>query len=102
MSAFIRSQIWWVLANTLGIAAFLTFASKTWIEPELANEAGASAGSFIVWGFSALPILVVFLLAHAIIGIIALRGKRGWALPIALTSACWIAAAVFDNFHHGI
>lgn len=91
-----------MLANTLGIAMFWSFASKTWIEPELANESGASAGNFIVWGFSALPILVLFLLAHAIVGIIALRGKQGWALPVTLTTACWVAAAVFDNFHHGI
>lgn len=98
-----KRQIWWVSANSLGIGAFLTFASRAWIEPELANEPGASAGDFIVWGVSALPILTIFLLAHLFVGaaILATR-RRDWTWVFVLTAICWVAAAVFDNAHHGI
>jgi len=103
MAILTQRHLWWGLANALGIAAFLAFAAQAWIEPELANESGASAGNFILWGVSALPILVIFLLAHLIVAGWALaqkRRERMWVL--ALTATCWIVVAMFDNAHHGI
>ena len=103
MKIFNQRSVWWVLANMLGIGVFLAFASKSWIEPALADVPGASVGNFMVWGTSALPILVSFFFVHLIVGLIALkRMQRDWALALMLTTGCWIAAAVFDNAHHGI
>ena len=44
MAIFKQRRAWWGLANALGLTTFLAFASRAWIEPELANEPGASAG----------------------------------------------------------
>jgi|GEM_PF-6071296 len=38
----------WVVANLIGMALFLHLATQTWIEPELANEPGASGESITV------------------------------------------------------
>ena len=103
MTILMQRRVWWFLANVFGIGAFLAFASKAWIEPELANQPGASAGDFIVWGISALPILVIFIIAHIVVGGLAVTKLRlDWALPLVLTTVSWIAAAIFDNMHHGI
>ena len=103
MAIFQQGRAWWVLANALGIATFLAFASRAWIESELAKEPGASAGDFIVWGVSALPVLVIFIVAHLFVGGWALpKMRRDWTWVLALTANCWIVAALFDNAHHGI
>jgi hypothetical protein len=97
----------WVVANLLGLTLFVRFAARTWIEPELANEPGASGGEFMVWGLSALPILLLFILAHFAFGFVA-RGQRqrsgSWRgeIFVGYTLLCWIAAFLFDNAHHGI
>lgn len=98
-----RQQIRWVLANATGIAAFLAFASREWIEPEIANEPGAGGGDLFVWGLTALPIMILFVVAHLIVGGIALtKMRRDWASPFILTTGCWIAVVIFDNAHHAI
>jgi hypothetical protein len=103
MAIFKQRSVWWFLANALGMAAFLAFASRAWIEPELADEPGLSAGDSIVWGISALPVLIIFFVAHLIVGGWALaKMRRDWAWVLALTVICWMVAAVFDNAHHGI
>ncbi len=103
MNGLKQMQVWWVLANVIGIGAFLALASKVWIEPELASEPGASAGDSLVWGVSALPFLILFFLLHlAVSGMALERRQRAWALPIIVTTISWIAAAVFDRAQHGI
>lgn len=98
-----QRRVWWALVNALGVMAFLAFGARAWIEPELAGEPGASAGDFIVWGASALPVLMIFMVSHLIVGGWAFaKGKRDWTWALALTATCWIVAAVFDNAHHGI
>ena len=99
---------WWIWAgaNLIGVAAFLHVASQTWIEPELANERGASGGEAIVWGMSALPILLLFFLAHFAMGFLAhnQRERSGsWRgeIFVGVTFLCWAAAIYFDNAHHG-
>jgi hypothetical protein len=97
----------WVAANLIGLAVFLHIAAQTWIEPELANEAGASGGEFIVWGMSALPILILFFLAHFAMSFVAHHQRKrsgSWRgeIFVVVTFLCWISAFYFDNAHHGI
>ncbi len=96
----------WVIVNLIGMAAFLYFAVETWIEPELANEPGASGGEFMVWGVSALPIFLFFMLAHFGISVatgLERRRSGSWRGEIFLgvTLWCWFAVFVYDNSHHG-
>lgn len=102
-----RGWLRWLAANFIGIGLFLYFAIQTWIEPELADMSGANGGSFIVWGITALPIFVLFMLAHIIAGFRAIKQfttKRDWrgAMFTAATLLLWTGAILFDNAHHGI
>jgi hypothetical protein len=105
---FIPSRWWiWVSINLVGIGVFISLAMPTWIEPELANVPGASAGDPIIWGLTALPILVIFFLLHLIFGFALLSKRLQLARPQglllgALTFLCWVAAFTFDNVHHGV
>jgi hypothetical protein len=95
-----------VLLNVVGIVAFLVSASDTWIEPELADVAGASGGSGIVGGLTALPIFLGFglldLLWVLFVCLVCPRKeiwRIGWAfLSLAVT---WAVALYFDNSRHG-
>jgi hypothetical protein len=91
----------WLALNAGGIALFFTLAVKTWIEPELANGPGASGGAAFVWGLSALPVFLLFIVANLVAGFMALRRGHG-AIFVALTLLAWIAAFYFDGIHHGI
>ena len=106
MSVALHRWTLWLLANLLGMGLFLHLAVPTWIEPELANEPGASGGEFIVWGTSALPVFLLFMLAHFTFGLIAYRerentGRWRGVLSVGVTLLCWIAVFLFDNAHHG-
>lgn len=52
----------YLILNVMGALLFLAVASKTWIEPEVADIPGASGGAGIVWFLSAVPIFVLFVL----------------------------------------
>lgn len=98
-----RVQLCWLFFNALGIVLFLDLASDAWIEPELANVPGASAGDFIVWGFQAFPVLIVFLLLHVFLAVTMLHGAhRLWLCVVGATAAFWLVAFFLDNAHHGI
>ncbi|MBC9033098.1 hypothetical protein IAG41_11925 [Sphingomonas sp. JC676] len=92
--------------NLAGIAAFLTAASRSWIEPELANVPGASVGDAFIWFVMAAPVLALFLIGNLAWLAGSLRSdassKRMSLLFGALILACWIAAYLFDNSRHGI
>ena len=95
----------WIAANILGLALYLYFASKTWIEPELRGENVATGGVAMVWGLSALPILLVFFLADGIWFAMGLaRGlKRGdWrTLPaLVVVGLVWLGTVWFDFARH--
>jgi hypothetical protein len=97
----------WIAANVVGMALFLYLAVQTWIEPELANEPGANGGEFIVWGITALPVLLLFLLAHFGFGLLAFRqaqrsGSWRGEIFVGATLICWIAVFLYDNAHHGV
>ena len=106
MARFDRWWLWLAL-NAGAIVLFFALAVKTWIEPELANEPGASGGAFMVWGTTALPLFVLFVAAALVLGFKALRElisdkhRRG-IIIVALTLVAWTAAFYFDGIHHGI
>lgn len=106
MSIVLNRWALWLLGNLLGMALFLRLAMPTWIEPELANEPGAGGGEFIVWGMSALPVFLLFMVAHFIFGMVAHREREStgnWRgeLIVGATLLCWLAVFLFDNAHHG-
>ncbi len=97
----------WLALNAGGLLLFFTLAKQTWIEPELSNEPGASGGEFIVWGMTALPILLLSLAGHFVFGFSAYRewvDQKNWrgSVFVAATTLCWGGAFIVDNAHHGI
>jgi hypothetical protein len=97
----------WLLANAVGITIFLVLASQAWIEPELAKVPGAGGGDFMIWGMSALPVMLIFVLAHLAVGVAALKRlieNRRWGGVglLAVTTVAWVIAAFVDNAHHAI
>jgi hypothetical protein len=103
-----RIDRWWIwlAANLIGICLFLGVAARTWTESELVNEPGVSTGgASMVWGFSALPILAAFFVAHVALGTVADRQRQrsgNWRgeIFVLCTLLGWIAAFVFDMAHH--
>ncbi len=47
--------------NVIGVIVYLQFATQGWIEPEVANIPGAAGGGALLWGISALPTLLAFI-----------------------------------------
>jgi hypothetical protein len=101
-----------ILLNAFGVILFIGFASQCWIEPELANEPGASGGDAMVWGVTALPILAAFVLIDflwLIFECIAYLMKKTWRLglaflviPVLVVPVMWAIAIYVDNSHHGM
>ncbi len=105
MGIWTKSDKWWSLANGLGVIAFLALASISWIEPELRGEAVATAGVAMVWGLTALPVLVAFMLADLVWLGLSISRSASWSdlrtmLPWCITLAVWVLAFVFDGLHH--
>jgi len=101
VSALIREK-WWLVANVIGVAAYLHFSSKTWLEPELRGEAVARGGDAVVWALSALPVLATVLVADLMwLSIVTRRGSRtkDWRAMFALfcVGAIWVGTVVIDQ-----
>jgi hypothetical protein len=98
MQASRRVQVGWLVANTLGAAAFLFTASEAWIGPDT-----EPLGEPFVWAIKALPLLAIFLVLHfGVGGMVIARRRRDWVAPLISTILLWMAAILFDNVHHGI
>ena len=96
-----------VTLNTIGVIAYLLFASRCWIEPELANMPGASGGAPIIWGLTALPILITFFTIDflwVLFAYLAYLKKKKWTLhpSFLFIPAVWAIAIYVDFSHHGI
>lgn len=106
MMSAIRPSWPWLLANVAGIALFLALAMRTWVDPELRDVPGASGPQFAHWATTALPIFLLFIAVHIVLGlsaakeVVARHGGRG-IMVLAVTLCCWVVAFVFDNAHHG-
>jgi ABC-type amino acid transport system permease subunit len=104
MLRWFQSQSIWMIVNLIGIVVFLILASKSWLEPELGNVLGASAGDALVWFVMAVPVLVLFLISNLVWLAVSLKDAASSNLKSlgfgALLLACWVAAFLFDNAHH--
>lgn len=97
-----------MVLNFIGIGAYLAFASCDWVEPEVRDIPGASVGGPIIWGFAALPTLVMFFLLDLVWlgwGCAAyIFKKKTWMLHpfFWLVPAIWAFAIYIDLSQHGI
>jgi len=92
----------WTLVNVVAAAAFLHFASWTWLEPNLRGEDVARGGDALVWMFSAFPILILAGLCNVVwIGLVELESRRsgmGRPLPcFVVIAGVWISALAVDQ-----
>src|SRR5471030_3473314 len=101
-----RRTVFLVVANIAALLLYMFIASATWVEPELADVAGASGGDAVIWVLGALPILL-FLSVVNIAGLIwstIVRYRNGqwhfvwgaWSVP-----AIWGLAVAYDFSRHG-
>jgi hypothetical protein len=89
-SSFIREK-WWLVANAVGVAAYVWLSSWTWLEPELRGEEVARAGDAMVWAMTAFPVLMSFALADVFW--LIRRARKGQSLkPVVLTALLWVVA----------
>ncbi|TMP38131.1 hypothetical protein [Pseudoalteromonas rubra] len=102
-----KTEKQFLIFNLLGACAFIWIASKTWIHPELVDVGGASAGSAVVWFFTALPVLVVFLVINPVIIVFAIVRwvkARSWPLTYVslLSLLIWPLVIMIDSSRHGL
>jgi hypothetical protein len=105
MFAEARRARFWIFANACGASAFLWLASSTWREPQLRRATVALGGVGVVWVFTALPILVAFLLIDllwlaVVIRRAAILDHPGPLGPWLVTGMAWIAAVLLDASMH--
>jgi hypothetical protein len=98
--------LWYLAVNLIGTFTFLVVASRSWIEPELANIPGASGGQGLVWFLTVAPILLFFVVFNiATFGWASTRHFRKGAWPLYklawLSVPIWLCAVFVDNMHHG-
>ncbi len=92
--------------NAIGISIFLFVASYFWIEPDLANVPGASAGNAFGWIVYAAPIPLIFVVSDLIWMIVRIA-KRPWSARLRYlgvflgATVVWAAACIIDGNHHG-
>jgi hypothetical protein len=92
----------WVATNVIASAAFLHFASWTWLEPNLRHEEVARGGDAIIWILSAFPILAVATLSNLVWMLVAARERRKsegpWPTPATIVVAIIWACALTVNW----
>lgn len=103
----IANRWWlWVAVNVVGIICFFDLAVRSWIEPELANEPGASGGTAFYWAVTALPVFLLFTIANLALGLVAMRqlahGQRTGLVAVTVLLIAWLVSYYFDNLHHGV
>jgi len=104
MGAVLLSQVGltiWTLANVVAAAAFMHFASWTWLEPNLRGEDVARGGDALVWMLSAFPILVLAALCNLVwVGVVEFQSRKtGIGRPISIfviVAGVWISALAVD------
>jgi hypothetical protein len=92
-----RTLTAWVAANIIASAAFLHFASWTWLEPNLRGEGVARGGDAVVFMLSAFPILFASALIN-LLWLLLITRERGrieaaWPIsPVILIAVTWTCA----------
>jgi hypothetical protein len=96
----------WLALNVIGAAAYIRVASRSWVEPELANVPEAhGGGAAFVWFLGAAPILFAFLVLN--LGVVAWafsQRRRGTEWPLSklagLVPVLWLGVVIVDFAHH--
>lgn len=95
-----RRVNFWVVANVLGLACFLFFASKLWA-PQGDKGLLGGPGDPLIWMLSAFPFLLIFFVVNCVwVGrVIAMTRKNGIKplLVWAIIAICWIGAFSLDH-----
>lgn len=92
-----RNKIW-MFVNLLSLILYLLVSKLSW--PELTNEGYIVTGNMAIgWGFTALPILVLMLLAN-VVWISFSLGRRNWPdfLLAILVLFFWIYLHPIENW----
>jgi len=92
----------WIAANIVASAAFLHFASWTWLDPNLRGQDVARGGDALVWMMSAFPILMVAFLGNLIWFVLVDRERRktgaDWpASATILIAVIWVCVLAVDH-----
>lgn len=99
-----KSEYYFLLANAVGIGAYLYFASRVWAPP---GEQGLAdpAGDVVAWMLTAFPILAACSLMNVawfIKILLDMRKRKGldlisiWALIVIM----WVIVNRYDLHHH--
>ena len=84
----IAADSWWLLCNAIGAAAYLWLSSQIWIEPELRGQDVARSGDAMLWATTALPVLVVSILAN-LVWFIRRAGQGRTRQTLMLVALLW-------------
>jgi hypothetical protein len=92
----------WIAANIVASAAFLHFASWTWLDPNLRGQDVARGGDALVWMVSAFPILMAAILGNVSWFVLVARERRkteaNWPTSATLLIAIiWVCAVADDH-----
>jgi len=96
--------MWWVIANLLGIAAWLYIASRIWPWPPYVHCDFAPGDPFYFFGL-VVPLFVVAAIVQIVALIVvtarAIRTRRKLMfLAVLLSAVAWTGAAAYD-MHRG-
>ena len=94
-----------ILANVFGVIIYLYLSVPLWAPDSLANTSGAGVGTPIIWGLTALPVLLFFMLVNLIIIIGALvvyikSQTRILQLSYIPIPVAWFIVIYLDFSHH--
>ena len=100
------------LLNVIGVILYLQFATQGWVEPEVADVPGAAGGGVVLWGLTALPTLLAFIVINVlwlIFECVVYLTRKTWRLglvylviPVAVIPLMWAIAVHVDYSHHGV
>lgn len=92
----------WTIINVVAAAAFMHFASWTWLEPNLRGEDVARGGDAVVFMFGAFPILAIAGICNLVwISLTEVASRRNsvsrpWPAIIVIASL-WVSALTVNR-----
>ena len=98
--------------NVIGVIAYVLSSTQGWVEPEAANIPGAAGGGALLWGMTALPTLLAFividvlwLIFESVVCLTRRKGRLGLVylvIPVVVIPLMWAIAIYIDFSHHGV
>ena len=97
-----RRDIGMLVANLIGVLAYLWLAHYGWANPE-ARALGIDSvlGEPFIWGMGVVPVWALCLAVNtAWAATIVFRRPQRGGIPFALVSVLWVVAVIVDFAHH--